>query len=149
MYFPPVKHRFHVCVPEPGVRPSHGGGRGRRGSGHRRQVRAGHHRPGQDRGRDQAQPGDLGNTWVVAISGQQSIVVIHFNINWKVSYTKYISFCVKPQYRLSESINVKIEELYNLDLLSNSDAILSPVAGTGVHPSPLVQEIIGLAETSE
>ena len=63
-------HRFHVRVPEPSVQPSHGCGRGRRGSGHRRQVRAGYHRPGQDRGRDQAQPGDLGNTWVVAISGQ-------------------------------------------------------------------------------
>ena len=149
MYFPPVKHRFHVCVPEPGVRPSHGCGRGRRGSGHRRQVRAGHHRPGQDRGRDQAQPGDLGNTWVLAILGQLSIVVIHFNINRKVAYTKYISFCVKQHYRLSESIDVKIEEHYYPGLLSNSDAIVSPVAGTGVHPSPLVQEIIGLAETSE
>ena len=52
--------------------------------------------------------------------------------------------------RIHDSIDVKIEELYNLlSLLSNSDAILSPVAGTGVHPSPLVQEIIGLAETSE
>ena len=93
LYLPPVKHRFHVCVPEPSVQPSHGCGRGRGGSGHRRQVRSGHHRPGQDRGRDQAQPGDLGNTWVVAISGQQSIVVIHFNINnfgkLPVQSTKY------------------------------------------------------------
>ena len=81
-------HRFHVCVPEPGVHPSHGCGRGRRGSGHRRQVRAGYHRPGQDRGRDQAQPGDLGNTRIVAILGQyyKLIVLINFNIKYVVKH---------------------------------------------------------------